>query len=260
MIERKFVQQCMKELQIQEYIDKNLRRVGHSQTKLKKTPLGEKIIVTAFRPGLIVGKGGAAIKKLTKVLKSQFGLENPQVEIGEVTNPNLDAKIVSERISNSLERFGSNRFKGVMHKTLAEVMSAGALGVEILLSGKIPGARAKSWRVYDGYLKKCGDVAIMGVRTAKTEARLKSGIIGVQVRIMPPDIMLPDRINIRDDVKEDAPAGPVTAAPAINAEAKQEKTEEKKKEKPKRSRKPKAKEQETNEKEKEQPKSESVST
>src|SRR3990167_2698715 len=124
MIEKKFIQQNMKELQILEYIDHNLGKVGHSYTKLKKTPLGEKVIIYAFRPGLIVGKGGAAIKKLTKVLKSQFNLENPEVEINEVTQVNLDAKIIAERVANSLERFGSNRFKGIMHKTMTDVMNA----------------------------------------------------------------------------------------------------------------------------------------
>ena len=240
----------MKEFQIQEYVEKNLSKVGHSQTKLKKTPLGEKIIITAFRPGLIVGKGGAAIKKLTKVLKVQFGLENPQVEIEEVNNPNLDVKIVAERIANSLERFGSNRFKGVMHKTLAEVMSAGALGVEILLAGKIPGARAKSWRVYDGYLKKCGDVAIVGVKTAKTEARLKSGIIGIQVRIMPPDVFLPDSITIKEEAPPLEQAKPEQLKLGKNVGEK--KSEEKKEDKPKRARKPRVKQEKPPEEQKEE--------
>lgn len=229
MIERKFVQQNMKEFQILEYIDNNLGKVGHSFTKLKKTPLGEKVIIYAFRPGLIVGKGGAAIKKLTKVLKTQFHLENPQIEINEVENINLDAKIIAERIANSLERFGSNRFKGIMHKTMTDVMNAGALGVEIILSGKIPGARAKSWRSYQGYLKKCGDVALVGVRSAKTEARLKSGIIGIRIKIMPPDIKLPDSIILKEDT---TPAEEGVKEP-IKESVSEKKAEQKKEEKPK---------------------------
>ncbi len=231
MIERKFVQQNMKEFQILEYIDHNLGKVGHSFTKLKKTPLGEKVIIYAFRPGLIVGKGGAAIKKLTKVLKTQFNLENPQIEINEVEDINLDAKIIAERIANSLERFGANRFKGIMHKTMTDVMNAGALGVEIILSGKIPGARAKSWRSYQGYLKKCGDVAIVGVRSAKTEARLKSGIIGVQIKIMPPDITLPDKIILKEEgVKEESMKEAVKEAAK---EVSEKKAEGQKEQKPK---------------------------
>jgi len=203
MIERKFVMKNKKEFQIQEYISQSLKGVGHSHTVLKKTPLGEKVIIHASRPGLIVGRGGATIKKLTKTLKTKFQLENPQIEISEVDSVFLDANILAERIANSLERFGSGRFKGIMHRSMSDVMNAHALGVEIILSGRIPGARAKTWRVASGYLKKCGDIAITGVRTAHTQALLKSGIIGIKVKIMPPNLRLPDDIRLREDMVQD---------------------------------------------------------
>ena len=200
MIERKFVAEKLKEFQIQEYIGKTLGDVGQSHIKLQKTPLGEKIIIFASRPGLVVGRGGENIRRLTKHLKEDFGLENPQIEISEVENINLDANIVAERIATSLERFGSSKFKGVGHKSIENVMAAGALGVEILISGKIPGSRAKRWRFYKGYLKKCGDISITGIRTAYKTANLKKGVIGIQVRIMPPDIELPDKIEFVKEV------------------------------------------------------------
>lgn len=196
MIERKFVAQKIKEYQIQEYITDNLKNVGHSHTKMVKTPLGEKIIIYASRPGLIVGRKGQNIKDLTVALKKRFGLENPQVEISEVESISLDANIVAEKIVGSLERFGSAKFKGVGHKVMEEVMTAGALGVEIIISGKIPSSRAKSWRFYQGYLKKCGDIAITGVNKANAQAKLKTGVVGVKVSIMPPDTVLPDRIKL----------------------------------------------------------------
>ena len=203
MIERDIIKQNIKEFEIEDYIKKNLKRVGHGRSQLKKTPLGDKVIISASRPGLIVGKKGQNIKVLTKTLKKKFGLENPQIEINEVKNPNLDAQIVAERIANSLERFGSQRFKGVGHKVMEDVMSSGALGIEILISGKIPSSRAKRWRFYRGYLKKSGDVAIVGVRKAYTSANLKSGVVGIQVRIMPPDTILPDHIELLDEKKEE---------------------------------------------------------
>jgi small subunit ribosomal protein S3 len=194
MIERKFVREKLKEFQIQEYMNKALSGVGQSHTTIQKTPLGEKIVIYASRPGLVVGRGGANIRKLTKDLKEIFGLENPQIEISEIDNINMDANIVAERIANSLEKFGSAKFKGVGHKTMEQVMLAGALGVEILISGKIPGSRAKRWRFYQGYLKKCGEVALTGINTSYKVANLKKGTIGIQVRIMPPNIELPDKI------------------------------------------------------------------
>lgn len=196
MIERKFVSQKFKEFQIEEYITQNLRNVGHSHTKMVKTPLGEKIIIYASRPGLIVGRKGQNIKQLTKTLKKRFNLENPQIEISEIENPNLDAHIVAEKIVDALEKFGSEKFKAIGHRIMTDVMKSGALGIEIVVSGKVPSARAKSWRFYSGYLKKCGDIAITGVRRADVQAKLKTGIVGVKIKIMPPDIRLPDDIEL----------------------------------------------------------------
>ncbi|MBI5398635.1 30S ribosomal protein S3, partial [Candidatus Woesearchaeota archaeon] len=196
MIERQIVASNVKEHRIQEYISHSLRNLGHSHVKLQKTPLGEKIIIYASRPGLIVGRKGQNIKKLTTDLKENFELENPQIEIQEVEHVNLDAQIVAERVASSLEKFGTQRFKGIGHNVMSDVMASGAFGVEILISGKIPSSRAKRWRFYQGYLKKCGDIALTGVLKAYSAAQLKTGTVGIIVRIMPPDTVLPDRIEI----------------------------------------------------------------
>ena len=83
---------------------------------------------------------------------------------------------------------------------MTDVMNAGGLGIEIVISGKVPSARAKSWRFYQGYLKKCGDIA-MSVSKADLQAHLKTGVIGVKVSIMPPDLKLPDDIRIVDNAE-----------------------------------------------------------
>ena len=204
MIERKFVREKLKELAVHEFISSSLQNVGHSRTKLMRTPLGEKVTVYASRPGLVVGRKGENIKKLTTALKKGFNLENPQIEIAEVEKPNLDAQIVAERIASTIERFGAKKFKGVGHKTMSDVMNSGALGVEIIISGKVPSQRAKSWRFYKGYLKKCGNISIEGVRHAVASARTKTGAIGVRVSIMPPDVKLPDDIQVKkNEVQEE---------------------------------------------------------
>ncbi|USN45954.1 MAG: 30S ribosomal protein S3 [Candidatus Woesearchaeota archaeon] len=196
MIERKFISQINKELAVKEYIRSTLRNVGLSDIRMIRTPIGEKIIVKTSRPGIVVGRGGSNIATLSAKLKEDFKLENPQIEIEEVKNTALDAQIVAETITSSLERFGPQRFKAIGHKMMAEIMHAGAMGVEILISGKIPSSRAKVWRFYQGYIKKCGDIAVTYVLEAKAQAQLKTGVVGVQVRIMPPDIKLPDAITI----------------------------------------------------------------
>ena len=199
MIEREFINQKTKEFYIKQYVENRLHGVGISQIKLKKIPLGEKIIIHTDRPSLVVGSKGSNIRELTAVLKKQFKLENPQVEIVEVKNIFLDANIVAQKIAGTLERFGSARFKGVGHKTMENVINSGALGVELIISGKIPGARAKSWRFYQGYLKKCGDFSVSGVKKAQKFALLKSGVIGIKVAIMPSDLTLPDSVEILDE-------------------------------------------------------------
>ncbi len=202
MNQNKILSQKIKEFEVQEFVAANLKSVGLSSTKLVPTPLGDKIIINASRPGLVVGRKGQSIKKLTDMLKHRFKLENPQIEINEVENINFDPQIVAERIANSLERFGTARFKGVGHRTMDDVMNAGALGVEILISGKVPSSRSKRWRFYQGYLKKCGQVSISGVRKAYTVAQLKTGTIGITVKIMTPDVKLPDNIVLEDKKAE----------------------------------------------------------
>ncbi len=194
MIERKFVAQKLKEYQIQEYMASTLAKAGYSHTEIKRTPLGEKVIIYTTRPGLVVGKKGDNIKKLTAFLKKKFKMENPQIEIGDVENPTMDVNYIADRIAFNLERFGSKRFKSIGYKVLQDVIDAGALGAEVVLSGKIPSARARSWRFSAGYLKKSGEIHLYKVKKAIVGVNLKSGTIGIKVSIMTPDIELPDRM------------------------------------------------------------------
>jgi small subunit ribosomal protein S3 len=231
MIERKFVAENLKEFQIEEYLRSVLGKAGLSYIRMQRTPLGEKILICSSRPGLIVGKSGSNITKLTKDLKDKFHLENPQIELLEEESPMTDANIMAEGIANSLERFGTARFKGIGHKALTDIMGAGARGVEILISGKVPSSRAKTWRFYMGYLKKSGDIAVSGVDTAYSSAKLKTGIVGVQVRIMPSTTRMPDDIIFIDQAQlQDTSTGKVET---LVKETDAEKTEKKRKSKPK---------------------------
>ena len=241
MIERKFVNEKIKEFQIQEYVRSSLRNAGLSHIKVQRTPLGEKIIVYTSRPGLVVGRKGQNIKVLTKTLKKEFSLENPQIEIAEVGNIGLNASIMAENVAAYLEKFGTKNFKGIGHKIMTQVMNSGALGVEIILSGKIPSSRAKSWRFYSGYLRKCGEVSIEGIDRSYAIAHLKSGIVGIKLAIMPPDIKLPDDIKVlsKEEIgieeinknKEDAKAEEAKQEEQKSEEAPKKKTRRKPKKK-----------------------------
>lgn len=202
MIEKQFVAQKMKETQIQEYISSQLNKAGYSHTEIKRTPLGEKIIIYTARPGLVVGKKGENIQRLTDTLKKRFKMENPQIEIGEIKSPALDCYFMVDKIITTLERFGAKRFKSIGYSSLQEIMDAGAVGAEIQIGGRgVPSSRAKSWKFSAGYLKKSGDISENYIITAKGVANLRSGAVGVRVRILTPDIILPDKIHLKEKLK-----------------------------------------------------------
>jgi len=196
MIERKILSQKMKEFRIREYLSGQFMKTGYSHTKIQRTPLGDKVTIYTTRPGLVVGRKGENIKNLTIALKNKFKMENPQIEIGEVDNPFLDAQSIAEKIAYLLERFGPSTFKSTGYKTLQSIMDAGALGAEIVIKGKIPSARSKTWRFIDGYLKKCGNVSDTQVIVGMATANIKAGSVGIVVKIMPPEVILPDKIVI----------------------------------------------------------------
>src|SRR3989344_5753479 len=202
MIEREFIKEKTKYLKIKEYIDSVIgSAAGVGKIIVEKTPLGEKILVYAVRPGLIIGRGGTMIQELTVTLRNKFKLDNPQIEVTELENPNLSAAVMSKKVAADLERFGSSRFKAIGYRTLMQIMKSGALGAEIMISGRgVPGARANSWRFPAGHMKKSGQVALEQIDHVKTGANLRSGTVGIQVRIMHPDIYQPDIIKIIEGV------------------------------------------------------------
>jgi len=199
MEERKTVEFKKAEFSIREHIKKSLGKGKISKVRIEYTPVGEKIIISTNKPGLIIGRGGEKIGELTRVLKTRFKLENPHIEIDEIQNPEFDAQVIADEIALGLERFGPIKFKVIAYRTLQKIMNAGALGAELRLSGKLPGARAKTWRFAQGYLKKTGDSAKV-VDRAQARAETKPGTVGIKVSILSPSAILKDKININEEL------------------------------------------------------------
>ncbi len=148
----------------------------------------------------MIGRKGEKIDELTRVLKKRFKLDNPHIEIREIRNPTLDPQLVADEIAVLLERQGSLKFKVIAYKTLEAIMASGALGAEIVLSGKLPSERAKSWRFAQGYLKKTGDPAKV-VGRAMSQAVTLPGVVGIKVSILPPDAHIHDKIVVDSALK-----------------------------------------------------------
>jgi len=200
MEEKKFVQLKKDELNVKEFVKKALGKGRISSVGIEYTPIGEKIIISTTMPGYVIGRRGEKISELTRVLKRQFKLENPNIEIAEIEKPEFDAQSVADEIALMLERLGSMKFKVIAYKTVEKIMRAGALGVELRLSGKLPSDRAKSWRFASGYLKKVGDTAKV-VNRAQSVAKTMMGVIGIKAAILPPDAVIHDKIDITEELK-----------------------------------------------------------
>jgi small subunit ribosomal protein S3 len=195
MEEKKFVTFKKEELGVKEYVKNALGKGRISAASIEYTPVGVKIIISTSKPGLVIGRKGEKIEELTRVLKKRFKLENPHIEIREITEPLLDAQLVADEIALLLERQGSLKFKVIAYKTLDSIIKAGALGAELVLSGKLPSERAKSWRFSQGYMMKTGDPAKV-VDSAISQAITLPGVVGIKVRILPPTAHIHDKINI----------------------------------------------------------------
>lgn len=189
-----FIDESIKKTEINEFLQNELERAGYGGVDITKTPLGTHIVVYAMRPGIVIGRGGETIKDLARALEEMFQLPNPQISVSEIEIPELNAYVIASRIASALRRGVHYRRAG--YWALNQVIEAGALGVEIIISGKLRGRRAKYEKFRGGYLPKSGEPPLKYMRKAELHAQLKQGTFGVKVRIMPPEAEFPDKISI----------------------------------------------------------------
>jgi small subunit ribosomal protein S3 len=194
--EHQFIEDGLRETQIDEFFSAELARAGYGGMELAETPMGTQIVLKAEKPGMVIGKGGKNIRKVTRQLETQFDLNDPQIDVQEVDEPDLNAQIVADRLANALERGWYFRKAG--HTTIDRIMSAGALGAEIVLSGKVTGARSRVEKFNRGYIKHNGEPAEELVDEGQGVSVMKLGTIGVTVRIIPPGSELPDAFVIAE--------------------------------------------------------------
>jgi len=209
MDEKKFVTFKKEELGVKEYVKSALGKGRISSVQIEYTPVGEKIVIATNKPGLVIGRKGEKIDELTAYLKKNFHLDNPHIEIKDITDPRLDAQLVADDVALALERKGSIKFKIVAYKVLQDIMNAGALGAELVLSGKLPSERARTWRFSDGYLKKTGEPSKV-VDRAMAQAVTPLGVIGIKVSILPPTAVIHDKIVIDNDLLNKLKSNTVT--------------------------------------------------
>ena len=195
-----FIEDSVKKAEINDYLKNEFERAGYGGVDITKTPLGTHIVIYVMRPGLVIGRGGETIRTLAKTLEENFQLPNPQISVAEIEIPELNAEVVASRIASALKR--GVHFRRAGFWALNQVMEAGALGAEIIISGKLRTDRARYEKFRDGYLPKSGEPALEYMRKAALHVQLKPGIFGVKVRIMPPEAKFPDKMEIIEERKE----------------------------------------------------------
>jgi len=191
---KRIVRDGKERMNVDELLGKEFEQAGYGGITLTKTPLGAQINLYTMRPGRVIGKRGRAIKEASERLEKELGLANPQITVVEVEVPELNPQIMASRVANALER--GVHFRRSMFWSLRRIMDSGALGCEITLKGPIRSARARFERVSEGYIPKAGYPSQKYLRHATIHVKMKRGILGVTVNIVPPDAKFPDKISL----------------------------------------------------------------
>ncbi len=193
-----FVTEAVKKTEIDEFLRNEFEKAGYGGVDITKTPLGTHIVVYAMRPGLIIGRGGETIRELAIMMEQKFQLPNPQISVAEIEVPELNAYVIAGRVTSALKR--GVHFRRAGFWALQQAMEAGALGVEIIISGKLRTERARYEKFKMGYIPKSGEPPERAMHRAELHVQLKPGIFGIKVKIMPPDAIFPDRVKILENV------------------------------------------------------------
>jgi small subunit ribosomal protein S3 len=190
-----FIDYSLKKVMIDEFLANYFKDAGYAGMELFKTPMGYRVVIYAEYPGRIIGRGGAIIRKLTTILQTHFKLENVNITVSPVPDPDLNARVVAFRIVRALEK--EIPYRRVAMAMLRRIMEAGAVGAEIVISGKLRSERARYEKLKAGRIYKAGDLVDYMVDRAVGKALLKRGVYGVEVVIVKPHIRPPDHIEIR---------------------------------------------------------------
>ena len=168
-------------MELDEYLAASLKDAGFGGVDVQKTPIGTRITLYVTRPGLVIGRKGVGIKDITSKLEEKFGLTNPQISVMEVAAPELNPKIMCNRIAQLIER--GTAFRRACLWTINTISNAGALGAEVTVAGKLRSERAHFEKHSSGVLPKSGDIAEKVVKVGVTHVRTKMGLMGIQLRI-----------------------------------------------------------------------------
>jgi small subunit ribosomal protein S3 len=183
-----FAELLVEDQKIRKYVKKRYGRSGISKIKIERTR--EKVVVFIYsaRVGMIIGKKGAEVDKLTKELED-LTHRHIEVKTMEVNRPEVDPQLVSEDIAEQLEKRAS--FRRTMKRAMDQTMENGAKGIRIQLSGRLGGAEMARQET-----SMTGSIPLSTLRARVefgfTEAKTAQGHIGIKVWINNGDYLNPE--------------------------------------------------------------------
>ena len=184
--EKDFATYLHEDIKIRKLLNSELKDAVISKIDIEKTKENVVVNVIAARPGVIIGQDGKRVESLTKAITKIVSGKNVKLNVVEVENPDLDAKIISRWIAEQLENRAS--FRTAQKKAMQRVMKAGAKGVKTLVSGRLGGADiARSEGYSDGVVPL--HTLRADIDYAVSEAHTTYGRLGVKVWICRGEIL-----------------------------------------------------------------------
>ena len=166
---------------LNDFLREKIKDAGFSKVEISKTPTGTKIVLYVTRPGIVIGRKGAGIKQLTEKIQDDFGYKNPQISVEEIPKAELSPSVMCNRMSAHIER--GTAFRRATMWTMNQIMEAGAMGVQITISGKLRGARSAFEKHTQGILPRAGNYAKNIVSEDIVHTETPMGLIGIKIRI-----------------------------------------------------------------------------
>ena len=182
---RNYSDYLVEDYNIRKMLKKKLYASGISKIEIERTPKFVKVNVYTAKPGIVIGKGGAAAEEIKADLQKMVN-KDVNLNIVEVKNIDTDAQLVAENIAGQLERRIS--FRRAMKQAMAKAMKAGALGIKTSVSGRLAGADMARTEFY-----KEGTIPLQTLRAdidyGFYEADTTYGKIGVKVWIYKGEVL-----------------------------------------------------------------------
>ena len=171
---------------IRNLVGKQLSAAGLARIEIERAGQQVNVIISAAKPGIVIGKGGDSIKKLRTDIEKLVSAGTVAVNVAEIPNPNTSAPLVALRIAEQIERRFA--FRRAMKQAAQRVMESGARGVKVVLAGRLGGAeQARSEKVLEGRVPLHTLRADIDYGTAL--ARTSYGIIGIKVLVFNGEII-----------------------------------------------------------------------